>query len=396
MWSLIASLLAAAPVSPSAISIRFDEALGRVDAAGDLAGLAEAAQTRRAGVSRLGSLTSNPQLSVLPTLRSTDLATPAPEGILTLTQSFNLGGLASARKAVAREEGAAAAMQVRALRHERRIAVAFAWLDAWAAQNAAAIAHEEEGQAHELVVRIDRGLKTGAITRVELATARAFAAEAAALHLEWEGRRVEAGAQLSNLLGLEAIAVALGPLPSYPDIEPASLDGTGTLPAKLLQVELTTEQRRTEETKAQWASALQASVQAGHEAPNQWLGSIGLGLTLPVFEQGHREQVIHEANAQRLSGEALLAQRRANITRDVALHELEHSAETLTVVKTQQLPAAEEAAELEAQRFAMGEATLLELTLLRRQALAARIAATLAEARFVGARANAHELLETR
>jgi outer membrane protein TolC len=77
-------------------------------------------------------------------------------------------------------------------------------------------------------------------------------------------------------------------------------------------------------------------------------------------------------------------------------HELEHTAETLEVVKQQQLPAAEEAATLEAKRYAQGEATLLELTLLRRQALSARIAAVVAEGRFLAARAHARELEESR
>lgn len=384
------------PVSPGATAIRFDEALAGAVAAGDVAGLAASVQTRREGLSRLSSLPANPLVTFQPGVRTTEGVSTGPEGQLTLSQNFNLGGLGSARKAVAGDEAETAGLQLRALLHARRMSAAAAWLDAWAAQEAAQAAHEEEDQANELRVRLERAVTTGGVTRVELAVARAFAAEAAALHLEWEGRRVEAGAALSNLLGLDAIAVASGPLPTYPTLDAAALAGVGSLATLMLERELHAEDSRAVEAKALWATSLQLSLQGGRDAPNQWFGNVGIGLTLPLFEHGHRERSVHQANALRLSGEASLSQKRARITRDVAIHELEHSAETLEVVKMQQLPAAREAAELEAKRYALGEATLFELTLLRRQALSARIATALAEARFAGARATAHELLETR
>ncbi len=393
MWWLAALLLSASPVSPGSAPLRFEDALARVDSTGDVSAAAAAVRTRKAGLATLGAFTSNPQLVAQPGLR-TEQGPPAPEGQLTLTQSFNLGGLSGARRAVARDEAEVAALQHRLLRQERRIAVAQAWLETWAAQAASATAHEEEDSAKDLLARLQRNVASGAVTRVELATARAFAAEAAALHLEWEGRRVEAGAALASLLGLEEIALAEGPPPTFGAtrvaVEPSSL-----LPVKVAAAELRTEKNRGGEVQAQWATQLQVSLQGGREAPNQWFGNVGLGITLPLLEQGQRERVVHDANALRLSGAVSAAEGRARIALRLAEHELEHTAETLAVVKHQQLPAAEEAAALEAQRFAQGEATLLELTLLRRQALAARIAAVVAEARFIAARAHARELEET-
>jgi outer membrane protein TolC len=393
MWWLMSSVLVVVPVSPGAAAIGFDEALSAVEAAADLAGLKAAAQRRREGVSSLGLLTSNPQLNFQPGAR-TEGVTTGPEGQLTLTQSFNLGGLGFARKARAREEAEVASLQVRALRQQRLTEVALAWLDTWAAQTAAAAAHAQETEAHELLSTLERASTTGGVTRVEVATARAFAAEAAALHLEWEGRRVDSGALLSSLLGLHAIAIAEGPLPTFPEVEAAVLQATVSLPTKVIAGELKAEQQRTEETKAMWATSLQLSAQGGREFPNQWFGNLGLGVTLPVFEQGGRDLASHAATTQQLTGELNLSERRARISRDLVQHELEHSAETLAVVRGQQLPAAMEAASLENQRYVRGEATLIELTVLRRQALAARIAAILAEARFAGARARARELME--
>jgi|APLak6261675434_1056106.scaffolds.fasta_scaffold00757_5 outer membrane protein TolC len=394
MWWLASLLISASPVSPGHAAVRFDEALSRVDAAGDVAGAEAGVRVRRDGLSKLGAFTSNPQLVAQPGMRTEGGALGA-EGQLTLTQSFNLGGLAGARRVVASDEAEVAALQHRLLRQERRIAVARAWLETWAAQAASDTAHEEEDSAKELLARLERNVASGAVTRVELATARAFAAEASALHLEWEGRRVEAGATLASLLGLDAIALADGPAPSF-EAARVAVEPSALLPVKVAQGELRTEQNRGDEVKAQWATQLQVSLQGGREAPSQWFGNVGFGVTLPLLEQGRRERALHEANAAKLSGELSLAERRARIALQLVAHELEHTAETLEVVKGQQLPAAEEAAALESKRYAQGEATLLELTLLRRQALAARIAAVVAEARFMAARAHARELEESR
>lgn len=394
MWSLVSVFVAATPVTPGGTAIRFEEALSRVDTAADVAGASEGARVRREGLARLNSFfTSNPQVTLQPGVRA-DATSTGPEGQLTLQQSFNLGGLARARRAAAQEEAEVAGAQHRVTRLERRIAVAELWLETWACQAAAETAHEEEEAAKELLVRLERAQGTGGVTKVELATARAFAAEAAALHLEWEGRRVDAGARLAELLGLEHIALAEGAPPELPAIR-VTLDPRRHARVLVAEAEVRAERERGEETKAQWATQLQVSLQGGREAPDQWFGNVGLGVTLPLLEQGNREQAAHAATVRKLEGEATQEQRRANIALELVRHELEHTAETLAVVKGQQLPAAEEAATLEAKRFAQGEATLLELTLLRRQALAARIAAVVAEARYFAARAHARELEES-
>ncbi len=395
MWWLTSALLFATPVSPGGPAVGFDDALARVDTSGDVSGAEAGARARRDGLSRLGSFTSNPQILAQPGLR-TEAGALGPEGQLSILQSFNLGGLASARRAVAQEEADVAGLQHRALRQERRIAVGEAWLETWAAQAAAEAAHHEETAARELLERLERASATGGVTRVEVATARAFAAEAAALHLEWEGRRVDAGARLATLLGLDDIALALGPAPTFDDVGVAALEASKQLPVKVMAGELRTERQRAEETKAQWATQLQLSVQGGHDAPNQWFGNVGVGVTLPLLETGNRERAAHEATTRQLTGALSQAEKRARIALQLVAHELEHTAETLEVVKHQQLPAAEEAATLEGKRYAQGEATLLELTLLRRQALAARLAAVMAEARFLAARARAHELQESK
>jgi outer membrane protein TolC len=374
MWGTLL-LLAAAPVSPEASALGFDEALARVESVDDVAGAAQAVTARREGQHE-SVFTSNPQLTLQPALR-TENGVARPEGQVQLSQALNLGGLGAARAAVQQSDLAQAGLEHRLLRQERRMAVATAWVELWAAQEASRLAHEEEANARELLVRLERASASGGSTRVELATARAFAAELAALHLEWEGRRVEAGATVADLLGLPALAAATGPLPSLDEPDLAALAAAQQLPVALAQRELLGERARLDESVAQWATQLQASLFGAHEAPSQWVAGAGVGLTFPLLEQGRRERTGHGAALAKLQ---------------LARHELEHTAETLRVLAEGQLPASEEAVTLETKRFAQGEATLLELTLLRRQALGARIATALARARYAGARARAKEL----
>ncbi|MBL8910270.1 MAG: TolC family protein [Archangium sp.] len=399
MWWAV-FLFAATPVSPEASAITFDEALAAIapadssadsiDSVVDVSAQGRAVQLRRAGQHE-SLFTSNPQLVLQPGLR-VETGVARPEGQLTLTQSLNLSGLGAARSAVQRSELELASLEHQLLRQERRLAVASAWVELWAAQEASRLAHDEEANSRELLERIQRANATGGATRVELATARAFAAELAALHLEWEGRRVEAGAALSELLGLRALAAAAGPLPVLGETDLAALAPERQLLVKVAAREVLGEQARLDESVAQWGPQLQLSVQGGHEAPSQWFANTGVGLTFPVLEQGRRERVAHQAALARLNGAQALAEQRARVRIQLAMHELEHTAETLRVLTEELLPAAEEAVTLETRRFSLGEATFLELSLLRRQALTARITTALARARFAGARARAREL----
>lgn len=381
--------LTAEPATPPASRVGYDQALARVDSAPDVAQAAAAVGVRREAPAP-GFFSSNPQLTAQPGFRSDD-GQLGPEGQLTLQQSLSLSGLGAARREVLQREVELARLDHRLQRQERRLAVSLAWLTLWAAQEASRTAHDEELVSRDLVARLSRAAERGAGTRVELAAARALAAEAASLHLEWEGRRVEAGAALSALLGQRELAEAEGPLPS---VEPSDVAGPATnLAVSRAREALSAEQARAEEVAAQWGPQLQLSLQGGREAPRQWFGNFGVGLTLPVFESGRRERSAHLAAATRLQGELAAEDARAEVRLKLARHEVEHAGETLALLETERLPASEEAAALEARRFAQGEATLFELSLLRRQALSARIATVVARARLVAARAALKELL---
>lgn len=378
-------------------ALGFDEALSRVDGVVDLAARRSAVRTREEGVGQLGVFTSNPQITAQPQFRLDGTGQQSgAEGQVTVSQQLNLGGLAGARKDVARSETEVARHELSFESLQRRIAVGRAWLDAWAAQEASRVAAIEKARAAEVLARVERSAAGGALTRVEVSAVRALAAEAAAVQLEWEGRVVESGATLGQLLGIDEVVAVGATAPSFAEPSLASLDVRSLPAVKLALASLDAEQRRGDETRAQWATQLQLSVQGGHEAPQQWYGNVGVGVVLPILEHGARERSVHAATGQRLMGDAALAEHRARVLLKALTHEVQHTGETLQLLEMVRLPAAEDIATLEERRYLQGEATLMELVLYRRQALDAKLAVVLARARFLAVRHEAFELGATR
>lgn len=372
--------------------LSLDQALARADEVPDVVAATRAAKERHESIGQLPGLTSNPTLLAQPALRS-DTGTLSPEGQLSVTQAFNVAGLAQARKGVAEHDAAQAGALAAERRWQRRVQVARSWLDAWAAEATVRASEEDVRHAEALVERLERAVTSGGATRADLASARAFAAEARAFLLSWEGRSVDARANLAMLLGLEDLAPVATEL-AVPD-EPRLEAPSNRLPphVRLVDAQLAAASARSFEAAAQWGTQLQVSVTGAHEAPTAWIAGVGLGVTLPLFERGQSEAAAQRVLATRLSGELEVARRRARVELKWLQHELEHTRETSEVVEQHQLPNALEAAQLETRRFEQGETTLQELLLVRRAVLSAHAAAALAHADLVAARLKARELL---
>lgn len=385
---LLPVLLAAAPLT-------WAEALARADQSPALTAAREAAATRQEAQGRLGAMTSNPVVYAQPGVRTEGGTSTGPEGQLSVQQSFNLAGLASARREVAGLDLDAARHDARARRKRLRIAVAQAWLDTWALTEAARAVHDEKKSADELVERLTRAAAVDAVTKLDLATARAFAAEAHAYHLDLEGRAVDASGRLAVLLGLDGLATVTGPPPDLDALAAPPLEQAAQLPAlRLLEAQVASEKARAGEVAAQSGTALQVQLQGGHEAPTQWYANVSLGVTLPLFDVALRDVTSHRAQARLLEGELAEARAGARVELELLRHELEHAGEVFDVVHGRQLPAALEADALQARRFQGGEATLLELVVVRRAAVAARVQAIHAKAALLAARARAQEVLD--
>jgi outer membrane protein TolC len=385
VWPLLTAILATTPLS-------YDEALIRADRAPEVTAAVGASTARADGLQRLGSMTYNPMLQVQPGLR-TENGSTAPEGQLTLQQSLNVAGLASARRETATKELDAARWEARGRRFQLRIAVARAWLETWALTEAGHAVREEEAMAQELVIRIQKAVASDGLTRVDLASAKAFAAEARAFHLELEGQAIDAGGRLAVLLGIDDIASVEGPLPELVEIEAPVADAATSWPGvKRLEAEVNGERSRAQESEALYGTGLQLQLQGGHDAPSQWFANFAVGVTVPLFDIGSRDRSVHEATARLIEGELVKARAGARVELEMLRHELEHTAEVYATVQGQQLPAAVEAANLQLKRFQGGEATLQELLVVRRLAVAARVGAIRAQAALLAARAHAREV----
>lgn len=386
---IITALFAAAP-------LQLDEALTLADDAPDVAAANLAVQQRRSSVATISALSSNPLIQLQPGLRTQDGVARA-EGQVTVQQSFNLADLQGIRRQLASSDAASARAGAIERRWVRRTTVARAWLSLWAAQAVTSAAKLEAEAARELAQRLERVARSGGVTLAEVASAKAFAAEAEGAVLLWEGQAFDTSAELGMLLGLGELAQVAG---DPADLEAPALDEVAAPKAlamhphvRLLETQHELARARADEAKAMWGSALHLSLLGGYEAQAQWVSSVGVGLTLPVFERGQAEASAQHSLMTRLEGETSSAKRKAAVELLVVQHELEHSFEVHQLVHDQQLPAAQEALRLESKRFAQGETTLQELLLVRRQAFAALQGEVLARAELLAARVRAREFV---
>lgn len=362
----------------------------------ELTAAQSALHERRDALDAQSLVTSNPQISVQPGFRKEGTAV-GPEGQLTVTQSIQLGGLGHIRKELFRRELIVQQESLAVMRKRRRLDVSQSWLSVWSAQVAERAAEEAKHSAWALVDRLERAAAQGGFTKVDVATARAFAAEATALQLEWEGQVVERGTQLARLLGLDHIVAVSQDLPLFESKSFAAVSPKSETPElRAANANLEAEQERISEVKAQWVPQLQLSLQGGHESPGQWFGNVGVGATIPAFERGAREQAVHRAQVKRLEGEVSRAASESRLFLEWAEHELQHAEQVFHVVHDIQWPEAQRAAQLETRRFDAGEATLIELVLIQKQANQAHIAALIAHANLVLARARLQEIAEAR
>ncbi len=373
VWTaLLTGLLAGAG------ELGFEEAVALAARSPDVAGTAAAAQLQRKLAGDVPTLTANPTVLVQPQVRHIEQQGQGLELQLGVSQAFNLSGLGAARREGARREAESTAAQGRALETDRRVAAAAAWLDAWGAQATAVLAAEEETQAQALVPRVERALSLGGATRPELAEAQAFEAEARLEHLDWEGKRVEAGVRLGQLLGLSHVVARVeAALP--PPLAPAALAAAGETPSaehaadvRAARAGADEERAREAETRAERGWQLQLAAGGAHEYPNNWYGYAGASVTLPAFELGQRERALHQAEAARRDADADARARAWGPAWDGLRHECEHAREVLELLERQLVPASVEAATLEHQLFLRGESTLPSLLRTRRLALAAR------------------------
>lgn len=379
--------------------LSFEQALEAVDGSPGLRGLSEALERRRSLAAEVPLLTGNPSVGIQPGARRTAQGAVGPELYLTVTQDVNLAGHGNLRREAAQAELEAERREFAVIRRELRLQVAEAWLALWATQTALTAASEEAGLAKEWAARVERGAAAGGFTRVDVAVARAWAAEAALAALSLEGDAFNAGLAVNRAVAREAVrpAIADGALPAIAEptnaIARRLIEGAAGAPGVTAASALVeAEKARAGELLASRGTTLQLGALAWREGTGDLAAVATLQVTLPLFERAQRERASVESAVRRLDGR-LAVTRAAEVTDRVeALHELEHTAELLSLIERDLLPATSLATSGLERRFEAGEATALELVVSRRALVAVKARHARARADVVFARFRVREL----
>lgn len=371
-------LLAAEPPSVERQALTFDAALGLAASTPNVVGRDQAARTKAALDERIAAVPFNPQLTLQPGWRFAPADARQPELIAEIVQPWNLSGQGSARRRAAKTEEEALRAEARMVALDARLAAARAWIDLWAAERVLDETRREEAIAGELERLVGRAAALGAMTRADLAEARAYHAEARGTVLAAEGELFLRGISLAREVGSQDVAPlrTAGPLPS-PPVPPATelaafLQRAANLPsvaARALQAQAA--RAREIEDHAARGTLLQLGAVVQRDAPGGLVVSGLARVTFPIFERGERERAGMQAEAAALEGErasALLAGR-ADLASSA--HEVEHTAAMLAVIRDDLVPASREAAQTRRRIFENGGATLLEVLQSDRAAVAA-------------------------
>jgi len=349
-------------------SVTFDAALGLTDRTPKVVGPAQAAREKAEQDRNISSVPYNPQVSVMPGWRFAPKDQRQPELVVEIVQPWNLSGQSAARRQTVGLEERVLAAEARAAALASRLAAARAWVYAWAAAHVLDETRHEERIAAEIERLVDRATSLGAMTRADLAEARAYHAEARAAVLNAEGELFQTGLDLGREVGSPEAApfLAEGPLPEPPAPVPAMRDELlqqiallPTVTIKKLQARAAAarqvEEKAARGTLAQFGAVLQ------RDAPDGLVVSALARLTFPLFERGERERATLRADEVRIEGERADALLSVRFDLAAGFHEVDHTAELLTVFRDDLAPASREAAETRRKIFENGGATLLEV-----------------------------------
>lgn len=381
MGVLLAASLAAnvalAATLPSKV-VSFDDAIGLSAASPDVRGAARAVEKKHEMNARISSMTENPQLYLQPGVRILPVENQGLEVQGSVMQSWNLAGLASARKTAARAEEAELSAEARALALSRRLGAARAWIDLWAAQRKLEVGRHEAALAGEFARLVDKALAASAATKADAADARAYHAEARLAVIGAEGEVFERGLELARALAAGAEPVAAGgdlPLPVLPPRSawPQTVRRASALPSvqkKALAAEA--ERARDAEERAARGTMLSLGVAVQRDSPGGFVAYGALGLTLPTFDRGERARSVTVARAAQLEGDQQREASDAAADLAMALYEVDHTQEVLDALQNEILPALDEGLAARVRIFEGGEGTILEVVQARRNAAGAR------------------------
>ena len=296
-------------------AVSFDEALALTRRAPEVRGEAASLAARARGDAALPSLTSNPQLYIMPGWRIAPSENSGPEFQASVVQPLDLGGLAGARRAAATRERTVLGARVRALALERRLVAAHDWIFVRSAEEDAEILERERVAAASLVAVTTRLAGAGELTTNAVQEARVYLAEVTLRVVDNEGFRHDLGLDLAAAVadgsgrGLIAPLATRGrpPTPELPSGATLArlIARADALPeAQAAHFAAIAERAHAAEARAASGASLQPGVYVQRDSPGGLVVYGMLTYVPPVFERGQRASSVAEGEAARLTGEA--------------------------------------------------------------------------------------------
>ncbi len=366
----------------SSVTVSFDQALDLGGRTPTTRGERRALEARRRGDEGIGGTAQATQLTVMP---GATLAPSQGRGFelqINATQGWNLGGLGHARRRAAAEERQALTADIRLQALRARLEAARWWLALRTLERVDASLEAQEAVVRQEVSATERGVAAGVRTAPELAEAQALVARLAQERLMVEGERFDASTELAAAMGTSPpragaplITEGPDPTPQLPALSTvrsriASLDDLPEVAAARLAE--TAARAREAEVSAQYAPVFQAGVQVERTASDAWVLYGVLGASYAMFGQGDRARSLSRAETERAAGATEAARVGAASALARAMHEVEHSRQTVASLRNELLPSLAAALERRTRALALGEETTFAVMNARRRVLEAR------------------------
>jgi len=369
--------LCQATVAAQSVTLTFDEALARAREQAPSVLIARArieeARGRLAGA-RI-RYRDNPTIDASTGPRSTEVGTLTDVDI-GISQVFETGGqraarIAGAEATVSREDAATADATRLALRD-----VAIAFLRLLHAQERLALLQGAEGVAVEVVSVANRRYTAGDVALLDVNVAKTALARARAARLSADAERIEAAGLLQRLLNLQrgVLPAARGALRVDRRIElPALVAAVENRPdLRALRAEIADAQADTRLGQAMTRPDIGVGARYKHEEGHRAvLGAVTL--TLPVFARGQELQATGTARASRLRLELDAARAAAVSEVESAYAAYAARQAAVTAFEQEALSGLDENERLAQRSFDVGQVSLPELLLIRRELVETRL-----------------------
>jgi cobalt-zinc-cadmium efflux system outer membrane protein len=369
--------LAASARGQTVLTLEDTIARARVAAAPVLIARARIAEAEAAMVDASVRFRDNPVLDASAGPRAPSLGSRTTELDIGLSQQFETGGQRRARIAVAQ---AGVDRQRAAVDDVARLAVfdaAMAFLDGLAADARLRIAEEADSVSRELLRATERRHAAGDIAAIDVNLSRIEAARSAAALRAATADRTAAVGALRGLLRLTSEdTIELRGSLEFP--APAPLDGLRTALEQRADFAVIRAEAREAEAGLQLARALQKpdlGLRVAYEREETDTIVIGgLTIALPAFQRGHGPVAASAARASRAQLELETRRQTARADLETAYAVYLQHAELAAAFERDALPSSADNESLSRRSYDAGELNLMELLLVRRNALDTRMA----------------------